>query len=79
MLRPENFDVYDDILHYIGNAEYAIYPDYPAGHELIGSYTVAVTGMDADGEPYDAGIYTACTLSTAIALVEQLEDQMEDE
>ena len=75
MLKTQNFDVYGDILHYTGNAVYTISPDYPANHDVIGSYTVTVSDMDDNGEPYDAGIYTAPTLSAAIALVEQLEDE----
>lgn len=75
MLKIQNFDVYGDILHYMGDAEYAISPDYPVNHEVIGSYTITVTDCDDNGEPYDAGTYTAPTLSAAIALVEQLEDE----
>lgn len=73
MLDFKNVTCIDDILHYIGENEYIIAPEYPANREANNGYSVFVTALDPDGEPYDAGTYTASTLSAAIAIIERLE------
>lgn len=73
MLDFNNFSCIDDILHYIGENEYIIAPEHPVNREFNNGYSVFVTALDPDGEPYDAGTYAASTLSAAIAIVERLE------
>lgn len=68
MLSLRDFDVVDDILHYIGENEYIIAPDAPHG------YVVYVNSLDEYGDVYDNGDYTASTISTAIAIVDRLEN-----
>ena len=73
MLNFNDFTCIDDILYYIGENEYIIAPEYPVNREVNDGYSIFVTALDPDGEPYDAGTYTASTISQAIAIVERLE------
>lgn len=69
MLDIINFDIIDNMLYYIGSNEYIITtPD-----RTRRNYSVSVTALDEDGEPYTVGTYAASTLSTAIAIVERME------